>query len=166
MTTLNPAQTTAKPASPGYAGTLIITALIAGTLDILAAIFILAKGNATPVLRYIASSLVGKAAAKTGTDMVVLGLCIHYLIAAGWVTVYFIAYKYVPLLRKNIVLSSFLYGIFVYAAMQYVFVPMTRIHLGPFNWQGALTNAVILMFTIGLPAALMRKRYEARKQGL
>src|SRR4051812_21839872 len=120
MTTLTPTQTQVKKRAPGFAATLIMAALLAGTLDISAAIFILAKGHAEAVLRYIAGAVYGKEAAKTGTDMVAIGLIMHYLIAAGWVTLYFVAYKHIPLLRKNIVAVTIFYGLFVWVTMNMV----------------------------------------------
>ena len=164
MTSLNPTQTQVKKRAPGFAATLIMAALLAGTLDISAAIFILAKGHAKAVLRYIAGAVYGKDAAKTGDNMVFTGLIIHYLIAAGWVTLYFMAYKHVSLLRKNIIAVTIFYGLFVWAMMNRVIVPMTKIQQPPFNLTSALINAVILMVCIALPAVWMRNWYERSKQ--
>ena len=63
------------------ATTVLITGLIAGTLDILAAIFLLAGGEATRVFRFIASGAFGKAAFEGGGEMVAWGSFFHYLIA-------------------------------------------------------------------------------------
>lgn len=60
---------------------ILIAGLIAGTLDILAAIYLLAGGNAAGVLKYIAAGAFGQAALAGGTEMIVFGLLFHYIIA-------------------------------------------------------------------------------------
>ena len=60
---------------------ILKTGLIAGTLDILAAIVILAKMNAVGVLQYVASGVFGKEAFSGGTTMAIAGLIFHYIIA-------------------------------------------------------------------------------------
>lgn len=137
--------------------TILLAGLIAGTADALAAIFILAAGNAAGVFKYIASALYGKQAFTGGADMIIIGIICHYIIAFTFVTFYYFIYPHVSLLRYNKYLSAFLYGIFTWLVMNLIVVPMTKIHQ-VFTWHNALLNAVILMFTIGLPAALIVRR--------
>lgn len=137
--------------------TILLAGLIAGTADALAAIFILAAGNAAGVFKYIASALYGKQAFAGGADMIIIGIVCHYIIAFAFVTFYYFIYPRVSLLRYNKYLSAFLYGIFTWLIMNLIVVPMTKIHQ-VFTWHNALLNVVILMFTIGLPAALIVRR--------
>lgn len=164
MATLTPNQTITKSASLNFTATLIITGLIAGTLDILSAVFILAKGQAAAVFRYIAGAAFGREAARQGAGMVAMGGIFHYFIAFCWVALYFIAYKYVSLLRRNIVLVTIFYGLFVWLVMNMVILPMTKLSLKAFSPTNAIINAVILMICIALPAVWMRRNYEAKKQ--
>lgn len=147
---------------PGFMATLAITALIAGSLDILAAIIILANGHAEATFRYIASAAFGPAA-KTGAGMAATGAFFHYLIAASFVTFYFIIYGYIPLLRKSLILTTIFYGLFIWAVMAFIVLPLTKLHIGPFNLTGALLNVVILIVCVALPAVWMRSRYELKK---
>lgn len=62
---------------------ILITGLIAGTIDILSAIFILAGGNAVGTFKYIASGAFGKTAFEGGNEMVAYGALFHYIIAIG-----------------------------------------------------------------------------------
>jgi hypothetical protein len=162
METLNP-NPVLKKTKLSFTAALLITILIAGSADILAAILILAKGHAEAVLRYIASAAFGKAA-QTGAGIIWAGLFFHYLIAASFVTLYFIIYSYIPVLKKNLVLTTILYGLFVWAVMNLVVLPLTHLHIGPFNPVSALVNAVILIICIALPTVWMRNFYEGKKQ--
>lgn len=142
---------------------VIIAWLIAGTADALAAIFILAKGHAAAVFKYVASGAYGKEAFSGGDAMVIRGVCFHYFIALSFTVFYFLIYPYISLFRKSLVTSAVIYGLFTWAVMSLVVVPMTLIQAKPFNPASALLNAVILMFTIGLPVNLMRRRYDTQK---
>ena len=77
---------------PGLSKNILLAGLLAGTLDILAAIIILAKGNAIGTFKFIASGAFGEAAFSGGTDMVAYGVIFHYLFATGFATGYFLAY--------------------------------------------------------------------------
>lgn len=138
--------------------------LIAGTLDILSAIFFLAKGNAVGVLRYIAKGALGPAAMEGGTGVVILGAVIHYTIALCFTIGYFLVFPYVPLLKKYKVLSGLLYGAFVWAFMRYVVLPLTFNPPGPLTFESAWKNIVILMFAIGLPISLIAHKHYSSLQ--
>lgn len=164
METLTTNPTTTKRTPLSFTATLIITGLIAGTLDILAAIFLLANGHAAAVFKFIASAAFGRAAAKGGADMIIAGAFFHYFIAFCWVGLYFIAYNHVSLLRKNVVFVTVCYGLFVWLVMNMIVVPMTHIGHKAGNPVMALVNAIILMICIALPAVWMRNLYEMKKQ--
>jgi len=142
----------------GILSTFIITWLIAGTLDALAAVFILAGGQFTLMFQSIASAAFGNAAFSGGTGMVFWGIGFHYFIAGCFTAFYFIVYPYLVFLKKSIILSSVLYGVFVWTVMHFVLHYFTALPKAPFNLTGAIKNAVILMFTIGLPNAFFRRR--------
>jgi hypothetical protein len=143
---------------------ILLTGLIAGTLDILSAIIILAKGNALGTLKYIASGAFGKAATDGGYEMAALGLLFHYIIAMSWTAGYFLLYPKLPFLRWNKWFNAIAYGLIVQTGMRFVFVPLSQISQGPFNWSSFLENAVILMFAIGLPNALIAESYYQKNE--
>lgn len=139
--------------------TILITGLIAGTLDILAAIFILAGGNAVGVFKYIASGAFGKTAFDGGNEMVVWGAVFHYFIAMFWTALYFALYPKLPFLKRNKWLNAVVYGIIVWSVMNLVILPFTQIASQTFTVSGILKNVVILIICIGLPAALSADRF-------
>lgn len=145
------------PAKPSAAATIIKAGLIAGTLDISAAIIVAFVKRYSPIriFRYIASAVFGSASA-TGWGMVVTGLLLHYLIACIWAAVFFYAgYPYIRQLIKSPVAAGLLYGMVVWAMMNLVVVPLTRVKQAPFNWSGVLREMAILMVCIGLPIAII-----------
>jgi hypothetical protein len=141
---------------------VILTTLLAGTLDMIAAII---SSGAKPLIicQYIASAIFGREAAFSGGyTMGLLGLLFHYCIAFGWTLLFFILYPRIKFLSKNIYLIGVVYGIFVWCMMNLVIVPMTRIVQAPFNLQKAFVGMLIIIFMIGLPIAVMAHRYYHR----
>ncbi len=143
---------------------ILLAGLIAGTLDILAAIFILAGGNAIGTLKYVASCAFGKAASEGGYEMVAYGLLFHYIIAMSWTAAYFLLYPKLPFLKWNKWLNAIAYGIIVQTLMSFVVLPLTQIPQRPFNWVSFLENTAILMFSIGLPVSLLADRFYRKSE--
>jgi len=138
------------------------TALIAGTLDILAALVhaYLSSGT-TPaiVFKYIASGLFGPSAFAGGGGMIVAGLIIHYCIAFSWTLIFFLLYPKLSFLSGNIAVSAFIIGISIWLAMRFLVLPLTAVPKSPFNPVQAVIGALILVVMIGLPVSYFAKRY-------
>ena len=144
--------------------TILLMGFVAGTIDILSAIFLLAKGNADAVLRYVASGVFGEAAKQGDSTIAVYGLIFHYLIAFSFAIGYFYVYPKVPILHKNVLINAVFYGIFAWAFMRYIILPFTAVQQAPFSWASALKNAGILIYAIGLPIAYFTKMYYQNKK--
>ncbi len=142
---------------------ILLAGLLAGTLDIIAACTqaYINNHNVTPekVFRYIASAVFGKKAGTGGMEMAAWGLLFHYIIATGWAAIFVIAYQQIKFLSRNIVLSGLGYGIVVWILMNRLIVPLSLIKQPAFVWNKAIVAMLILMFFIGLPIALVTKRY-------
>ena len=141
--------------------------LIAGTLDITAAcIHAFLRNGTTPeqILRGIAGGAFGKEAAANGNMMIVWGLLFHFLIAISFTFFFFLLAKMIPPLVRYPVLTAIIYGAFVWAFMRYVVLNyISTIKIGPIVGQEKIINAIIgaaiLMICIGLPDALLAKKY-------
>lgn len=145
-------------------GTIFLSGLIAGTLDILAAIFvyviILEKTTAIKILQSIASGVFKKEAYTEGAQMAWYGLVIHYLIAFIFAWFYFIIYPYLPFLKKSTIISGFAYGIFVWIIMNLIVLPIVFPVLPEKQLDFPLLLSItILMLFIGLPIASVTKKY-------
>lgn len=150
--------------SPNWYKTVFLTGLLAGTLDITAAIIhFLIRGGHDPVqiFIYIASGVFGQAAYSGNAAMPVLGLIFHYVIAFIWTILFFITYPRVSLLRKNKYISAIIYGAFIWLVMNLIVVPLSSVRQFPFRIDQALTGVAILIVAIGFPVSLIASRYFA-----
>ena len=149
--------------SAGPWRTIILTGLLAGTLDAVAAI-VVSQASPAAVFKYIASGAFGAGKAFSGGDiMIAWGVIFHYFIALSWTLLFFLIYPTLPWLRKNKYIAGLLYGIFVWVMMNRVVIPLSEIPQRPFNLKGALTGMSILMVAIGLPISILTHRYYLRK---
>ena len=148
--------------------TILIAWLVSGTLDITAAIVqYLIKGGLHPeiIFKYIASAVFGKEAFAGGTMMIIWGVLFHFAIALIFALLFFFLYPLFHKLIKNNVVLGLLYGIIVWAIMNFIVVRASFIPSAPFNAKGAIIAALILMFCIGLPNALITGKYYRNKNG-
>lgn len=134
---------------------VLLIALIAGTLDGLAAVIFLGKMNFMGVFQYISSAIIGPNAFAGGIKMTLIGLVLHYFIAFSFTLVFTIASTKTSILRKNVILSGIIYGIVVWTIMTLLIIPLTKIPAAPFNYERATLNVVILIFCIGLPISYL-----------
>ena len=149
--------------SAGPWRTIILTGLLAGTLDAIAAI-VVSQASPAAVFKFIASGAFGAGKAFSGGDiMIVWGVLFHYVIALSWTVLFFFMYPALPWIRKNKYITGLLYGIFVWIIMNRVVIPLSEIPQKPFNLKGALTGMSVLMVAIGLPISILTHRYYLRK---
>ena len=152
-----------KPTFSSTAVAIMRTGLLAGTLDILAAFTntYFASGRGPDiVLKYIASGVWGSEAFSGGAVMMVYGFLFHYLIALGWTTLYFVAY---PLLRSlqrpGFIISGIIYGVVVWAMMNYVILPQSNVAPPGVSWGSAITGVLIIIVVVGLPVVFAAERF-------
>ena len=146
---------------PGLLNIILRAGIMAGVLDIMAAIFLLAKGNALGTLKFIASGVFGKAAFEGGAGMVLLGAVFHFFIALGFATAYFLVYPRLPFLKKNKWINGIGLGLLVWSVMNLLVVPLSNAPQSPFAWGSALLNMAILIVCIGLPITFLADRFYA-----
>lgn len=137
--------------------------LIAGTLDICAA-FLTAwfRGGVGPVrlLQFVASGLIGPAAAvQGGTKTALLGLALHFLIATGATIVFYLASRKLLFLIERPVHFGLLYGVAVYLFMNFVVLPLSLVPQRTMTVTGLIIGLLTIMFCVGLPIALIVRRY-------
>ena len=135
---------------------IILTGLMAGTLDALAALlFFRARGNKQPgvLFRYIASAVYGPKAFSGGHGMIARGVTFHFLIAFCWVGLYFAAYPMISGLETGVLVDSIVYGLLVWVIMNLIVLPLSKAAPRPSTVSSVLINMLILMITIGLPCA-------------
>jgi uncharacterized membrane protein YagU involved in acid resistance len=149
---------------------ILLSGLVAGTLDITAAcVTAWIQSSVTPprIFKYIATGVLGAPALTAGAGTAALGLLLHYVIATGWAVLFYLVSRKVGLLINHAVTSGLLYGLVVYGLMNFVVVPLSLVparRTSPPLSARAL-QAAILMVCIGLPIALIVRRFGRPSHG-
>jgi hypothetical protein len=147
------------PATPAHP--ILTGGIIAGAMDITAAIVIYAFRGVEPVriLQSVASGAMGPAAFTGGGKTAALGLALHFFIAITAAAVYFFASRALPRLAQDPRLWGSLYGVAVWAFMQFVVLPLSAVRKQPFNLEMALIMVAVHIVCVGLPIAFATRRY-------
>ena len=83
----------------------------------------------------------------------------HFGVAFGVAAVYVFLAWLIPVLIRYAVLSGIVYGVAVYFSMAYGIVPLTLARQGQFSWYALISGLIIHMLFVGLPVALITKRF-------
>ena len=141
--------------------------LTVGTLDLIDAfVFFGLRSGATPmpILHGIAAGFLGRDAARAGgVPTAIVGLFSHFLVAFCIVTVFVLASRALPVLRKRWLVSGIAYGVVAYFVMTWLVVPMSNAGNGTINFALPVTavmmNGILIhAFGVGLPAAYFASR--------
>lgn len=137
--------------------------LIAGTLDLTGAcVASWLRAGVAPerVMQSVASGLLGQASYQGGAKTAALGVVLHYLIATTWTIVFYLASRKLRFLLQQPIVWGLVYGVIVYAFMNFVVLPVSAFpQLRPPTLTGRLIGLLIIMFCIGLPIALIVRRF-------
>jgi hypothetical protein len=131
-----------------------------------AVLFFGALGYSPPrVFQSVAGGLLGREAALAGgAPTAALGLLLHFVVATGVFTNYFLVARRWQLLARHPLLCGPLYGLIVYQVMERVVAPLSALHRHFSPTLPVLLNGVIgHALLVGLPAALFTAR--ALRQG-
>jgi len=130
--------------------------LLAGLLDITAAIVQWSFRKIPPIriLQSVASGLLGKAAYSGGARTAALGLALHLGIATTACAIYFVASRRLRFLRERPWIAGALYGVAVWAFMNFVVLPLSAVAKHPFNPAQAAIQIGIHVACVGWPIAL------------
>lgn len=142
-----------------FTKTVVLTGLIAGTLDLASAFLVqfLKTGNfPTKLLHYIAGGALGlETSMKGGIEMILLGLFFHYFIAFSFTLFFFLIFPKLSFLQQNKYLTAFLYGIFISLVMELVVLPLSLLPLSAtINWTNKIIATSVLILALGVPISL------------
>ena len=148
-------------AAANPAKAISIAGLTCGAMDISAALVVYGWMGSKPLrlLQGIAGGILGPRTYSGGTSTALLGLTLHFVIAFGAATVFFLASRVVPLLLNHAVVSGVLYGIAVYFFMNRVVVQVSAATKFPFSIKMMLIGVIIHIFCVGIPISLSIRRY-------
>jgi len=138
---------------------IVLATLVAGTLDILAAVLlslIFGRGPMT-MLRGVASGPFPPAT-EWGAPGSVLGLAVHFTLMAIMVTIYMVAADRRPALRAKPLQWGVIYGLITYVAMNLIVVPLRFAGAFPPSLRGVLTQLFCHIVLVGIPIAYIAAR--------
>jgi hypothetical protein len=137
--------------------------LACGTFDITQAFVAWGIQNGVKpiaILHSVASGLIGPTRAhQGGAATATLGLFLHFVIAFGAATVYYIASRWIPFMTNHAVISGLLFGEAVFLFMHFVVVPLSAAPKGHFTTATLITGPIGHVFLVGLPIALAVRRF-------
>ena len=110
-------------------------------------------------MHFVASGLIGGSAFTGGAKTAILGLALHFLIATVATVVFYFASRKLLFLIEHPVNFGLLYGIAVYLFMNFVVLPLSAIAQRPITLSGFIIGILTIMFCIGLPIALIVRRF-------
>jgi hypothetical protein len=111
------------------------------------------------ILHNIASGVLGPKAFQGGAQTAALGAVLHFVIAFGAATVYYLASRWITFMTSHAVISGLLYGEMVFLFMYFVVVPLSAARHGKFTMATLITGPIGHMFLVGLPIALATRKY-------
>lgn len=145
---------------------ILIGGLIAGTFDITyACVFFGIRNHVRPtrILQSVARGALGQQAFQGGLKTAALGLFFHFLIALTAAAVYVFASRVLRFMITHAVVCGILYGACVYFFMYGIVMRFSAIHSTTlpwvYPWAVLIPNLLIHMLGIGLPIALVARRY-------
>jgi len=153
-------------ARDGIVINIIKAGLLAGTLDILSAFtyyYIKTQKNPLNVLNYVSKVALGELTFTSKGLQQASGLLVHFAITFGWTILFFILYPRLQMLRINKFIAAVVYGIFVWAMMNVVILPLWNHKSFVFNPESSPINALILIVAIGLPLSYIAHRHYSKK---
>jgi uncharacterized membrane protein YagU involved in acid resistance len=137
-----------------------IGTVIVAVLDITEVILFYAMRGVSPVriLQAVAAGVMGPAAFKGGLGTAAAGLLVHMVIAFVVVCVYHYASARLGVLRRRALAFGALYGLAVYAVMNFVVLPLSATGAPKFTWPVVVNGLFAHIFCVGIPAALTARR--------
>ena len=111
------------------------------------------------IWQYIASGLLGDAAFAGGMATAWLGLFFHLIISFVIAAVFILAADRIPLLRRNVIVGSLLYGFGVFIIMNMIVTPLSATPPVPAPTLPWLIEAILEhTLLVGLPLGMLVQR--------
>lgn len=148
---------------PGFTKTVILTGLLGGVLDLVAAYisqWIKTGAFAAGMLKYIAGGALGlETSMKGGNGVALLGLFFHFFIAMSFTVLFFVVFPRLKFLRFDKYLVGVLYAVFVALVVNQLILPLTPLPHKPFDLSTAVQGWFVLSIALGIPIAVRAYRF-------
>ena len=134
----------------------------AGVLDAIDAIvaFKVVLGfDPIPIYQFVASGMLGPAAFSGGVGTAFVGLMVHFVIAFSAASVFVAAAVRWPALLERALPAGAVFGVGVWAFMNFVVISLSRIPPSPFNLALFLNGIVGHALFVGIPISFAARAY-------
>lgn len=141
---------------------ILWSTLAAGILDAIAAVSVynyFYGYGPLQVYQFVASALLGDKAYQGGLSSAFFGLILHFFIAFMASIAFYIGFTKFSFLRNYKILAGLLYGIVVWAVMNLLVLPMTKIPAAEFDMVSFIAIIWHMIF-VGLPISLIINHYK------
>jgi uncharacterized membrane protein YagU involved in acid resistance len=128
-------------------------------LDLVYAIAVYSPHKPILIPQFIASGILGLTAFSGGLESAMLGIVIHFAIALGAASIYYLASRKFTILVRHAFLCGLIFGALVYLFMHIVVVPLSATPKGPTHFVYQAFEFIEHCFCVGLPIALSVRRY-------
>ena len=152
----------ASAAGPRPIPSIFVGGLIAGVLDLAYAIVVYTPSKPILIPQTVATGVLGIKAYFGGFPTAALGVVLHFIIALGAATVFYLASRRLTLLVERPVLSGMIFGALVYLFMHWIVLPLSAAPHGHPSFIHRATEFVEHWFFVGLPISLSVKHYSRR----
>jgi len=139
---------------------VVVGGFIAGVLDLAYAILVYSAKRPILVPQTIASGVLGQRAYHGGAETAVLGVILHFVIAFGAATAYYLASRKLLYLVQRPVAFGLIFGALVYIFMHAIVLPLSAVPpLGKTPLIYKVCEFVWHWFGVGLPISLSVRHY-------
>jgi hypothetical protein len=135
--------------------------LTCGVLDGLSATLVNAFFGGTPLRLFqgIASGLLGRSAFQGGVGTALLGVGLHFVVALGAATTYYLASRRLPIMLDRALLCGVISGAMVHVFMTFVVIPLSAIGSRPFVLRTFAAFLFVSMIVVGPSISLTLRRF-------
>ena len=157
-----PAEIATNAAAPQRNRAALYGGLVAGAMDLLAAIVINGMRGVEPVriMQSISSGLLGNSAYEHGAASASLGVLLHFLMMFVICAIFYVASRRLAILTERPVVMGVLYGVVVYLVMNFVVLPLSAFpHQLAYTPAAFMIGMTTIVVCVGLPIALIVKRF-------
>ncbi len=144
---------------PGPVLAILVGGVVVGVLDLIYAILVYSPRNPILIPQTIASGVLGLKSYSGGVQTAALGVVLHFVIALGAATVYYLASRKLAFLVDRAVLFGLIYGGLVYLCMHLMVMPLSAVSPRQMPLIYKVCEFVWHWFGVGLPIALSVRHY-------
>ncbi|HKS68054.1 MAG TPA: hypothetical protein VJR26_12510 [Candidatus Acidoferrales bacterium] len=138
---------------------IVVGGLIVGVLDLAYAIIVYSPRRPILIPQTIATGVLGMKSYSGGVATAALGTLLHFVIAFGAATVFYLASRKLKFMVRRAVLCGLIYGALVYGFMHILVLPLSAAPHTHGHFVYKTLEFVEHWFFVGLPIALSVRHY-------